>query len=348
MEMREKFALKTHLQWGWKLLFPNRLACLVLTGLVAPLVFGLPLHAKTEISGAAKHLRPLPQEILNVMSEDADRQMSAMDTLRKNPKTARRNLISALRKKKLPAGWWRGVHRLNEFGMVYDIPFLLALRRKTKNPWERYIIEGTIDALYGLLEPPLKVGRMVRSFSYYNTRKPVVIQDAKKGTWMLTQWSFEMLHRNGFPAGLMRKLEDFKGVPHKSSLELERALAKKLGRSVWLRNRDMLTLASERIPVRVALRGKAQVILRNPLQRPLLVTASLEIWFGKFRRVSSPILVYLGSKQSRTLTFPVSAEGNSYRNHVRLHVRLTHVNGRKIPVNRLVRIRFKTQARRSG
>ena len=329
-------------------IFRNRISALSVSLLLVVLAFGFPLQGKTRNSGASKQPRPLPQEILNLMSEDAERQMAAMDTLRKNPKSARRNLISALRKKKLPAGWWRGVHRLTEFGMVYDIPFLIALRRRTKNPWERYIIEGAIDALYEPLEPPLKVRGLVRSFTYSNTRKPVVIKDATKGTWMLTQWSFELLHRNGFPAGLMRKLEDFKGVPHKTALELERALAKKLGWRVWLRNRDMLTLASERIPVRVALRGRARVAVRNPLKRPLLVTASLEIWYGKFRRASSPVLIYLGPRQTRTITFPVYAEGTSYRNHVRLNVRMALVNGPVIPVNRLVRIRFKTISRRSG
>lgn len=346
--MREKITRKNSPGWGLKNYSPNPLACLVLACLLLPLAFGSPLQGKTKKSETSQSPRPLPQEILDLFSEDADRQMSAMDILRKNPKTARRILISALRKKKLPAGWWRGAHRLIEFGMVYDIPFLLALRRKTKNPWERHIIEGAIDALYEPPEQPLKVRRVVRSFTYYNTRRPAVIKDAKKGAWMLTSWSFEVLHRNGFPAGLIRKLKDFRGVPHKNQLDLERALAKKLGRRVWVRNRNILTLASERIPVRVALRGRARVMLKNPLKQPLLVNASLEIWYGKFRRASNPVMVYLGPGRSRTLIFPVSAEGTSYRNHVRLHVRLAHVNGPIIPVNRPVRIRFKIKTLRSG
>lgn len=346
--MREKTARKNSPGWGPKL-FPSKLlTCLVLAWLALPLAFGFPLQGKTKDSEALKQPRPHPRDILDLFSEDSELQMSAMDILRKDPKSARRDLISALRKNKLPAGWWRGVYRLTEFGMGYDIPFLLALRRKTKTPWERYIIEGAIDALYEPPELPLKTGRLVRGFTYYNTRKPAVIKDAKKGAWMLTPWSFEVLHRNGFPAGLIRKLEDFRGVPHKNLLDLEKALAKKLGRRIWLRNRNILTLASERNPVRVALRGRAQVRFKNPLKQPLLITAFLEIFYGKFRRASSPVLLYLGPKRSYTLTFPVYAEGTSYRNHVRLHVRVAHFNGPVIPINRRVRIRYKTKTRRSG
>lgn len=334
---------------AWRNYFPcHPIAILTLAGLMIGMAFGVSVQAKTNYGAAAGQPPPTPREILDLMSGDAMRQMGAMDILRKNPKTARRKLIRALRKKNLPAGWWRGVHRLTEFGMIYDIPFLLALRRKTKTPWERYIIAGAIDALYKPPENSILVQGLVKSFSYQSTRKPVAIKDANKGAWMLTEWSFEVLHRNGFNAALIRKLEDFKEVPHQNPLELERALAKKLGRRAWRRHRNILTLVSERIPLRVALRGKARVTLQNPLTEPLLVRASLEIWYGKFRRATKPVLIYLGPRRSHTVTFPVSAEGNSHRNHVRLHVRLSHATGEVIPVNRPLRIRFSPNLRRPG
>lgn len=327
--------------FGSPLKFPRHMG-IIFTGLVFTLALSLPLHGKTN-KRDQKSSTLISEEVMDLMSDDPYLQLQGIDVLRQTPNTARNSLIFALRQKNRPPGWWRAVHRLTKYGKSYDIPFLLALRWRTRDPWERHVIEGTIESLYEVPEDTQPLVGVVRGLSFSNSRNPSIIKDPRKGTWMLTDWSFEALHRSGFPSGLMRKLEDFKGVPHKDEDELKKALSKKLGQRIWQIYQEQLSAVADRVPTRVILKGKVQIALRNPLNRPLLLTASLDLFFGNFRRDITPALVYLRPKQSTSLTFPVTVEGTSERNHIHLHARIAEINGPPVTTFRSIRVRFRTK-----
>ncbi len=147
---------------------------------------------------------------------------------------------------------------------------------------------------------------------------------------MLTDWSFDFLHRMGFSAAWIFKLEDFRGVPHRTETDLLRALRKKLGRKAWVRHREVLTRVVDQKAPGALLQGKVRLRLRNPATGPLLIHVALDLWFGRFNRPSKPVLVYLPAGRTRTIQVPVSAVGNTERKYIRMDARLTHFNGQVI------------------
>ena len=281
------------------------------------------LAAKEQAEPAAA----LPQVIANLVAPDPDGRLDAATALRADPIAARAALLDALQREDPVPERWRLVFRLSEFGQSEDIPLLLALRGASADAWERRVIEGVLQALYDPARQGDDLVPVVEDFSFIQTRPPTEIPDPDSGAWILSAWSFRVYHRNGVPLRVIRKIGSLRGVSHSSKERLEEAIAKRLNGKERQLHQESLLAAAEEVPALVGLQGLARVRLFNPLERPLLLTVSLDAWFGTFQEPPEVAWVYLEPGASGTVDLPAALRGSLRRPHIRLDLRLSEVNG---------------------
>ena len=295
------------------------------------LIWAMLLLAGPTMAPAAKEqaepAAALPQAIAGLVAPDPDGRLDAVTALRADPVAARAALLDALQREDPVPERWRLVFRLSEFGQSEDIPLLLALRGASADAWERRVIEGVLQALYDPARQGDDLAPVVRDFSFIQTHPPTEIPDPDSGGWMLSAWSFRIYHRNGVPPRVIHKIGSLRGVSHSSKERLEEAIAKRLKGKERQLHQESLLAAAEEVPALVGLQGLARVRLFNPLERPLLLTVSLDAWFGTFQEPPDVAWVYLEPGASGTVDLPAAPRGSLHRPHIRLDLRLSEVNG---------------------
>ncbi|HKI96949.1 MAG TPA: hypothetical protein VKB51_00610 [bacterium] len=272
-----------------------------------------------------------PAEIVALASGDTQQQWLALATLRKDPAAARQALLQALQRPEPLPGRWRLIYRLEEFGTEEDVPLLLKLREEAQNPRERRVAEGAARALYDPIGDAAAIGTAVLDFSFIQTGRPTPLDDPDQGKWMLTRWSMGEYEREEIPLAVIKQLRPLRGKAFDSRRALSDALQKRLAAKDWKALRDRLLASVDTIPKRVQLKGLARVRMQNPLQRPLLLRLSLDVWFGSFRTPPEPAWVYLDPGTSQTVDIPVDLQGDAERTQMRLDLRLDEIDNGYIP-----------------
>jgi hypothetical protein len=280
----------------------------------------------------AAPLEPPPPEVLALLNAEPDRQWPALAVLRRDPAAARAGLLRALQREEPLPGRWRLIYRLVEFGSAEDVPLLLQIREQAQNPWERRIAEGAMRALYD----PVPAGTqgleaVVQDFAFIQTRSPARMDDPDHGKWRLSRWSLADYHRDDLPLAVIRNVSPIRGKAFDTRDQLADALQKRVGPRDWKALGERLLASAETVPTRVQLEGLARVRLQNPLQRPLLLSISLDAWFGQLREAPGSAWVYLEPGAASSVDLPVAPQGSLERPQIRLDLRTEEVDGTFLP-----------------
>lgn len=302
----------------WAALVPLALLALLLVRPLAP-----------ALAAGEKDPDPPPADVLALLDPDVDRQAAALARLRQNPEAARQGLLQALQGDDGPPERWRLIYRMVEFGHAEDVPLLLERRDKAANEWERRVAEGAVRALYDPVGAVVGLEGVVQDFSFIQTRRPEREGSGEK--WRLSSWSLADYHRDDVPLVLIQRLQDLRNKSYRDKDDLAGAMEKRVGPRAWKEHRERLMASVETILPSVTLRGLARVRLSNPLDRPLLLTVSLGVWYGRFDTPPPTTWVYLEPRANRTVDLPVAPQGSAERGQLRMDLRLGEVDGPLIP-----------------
>lgn len=324
--------------WGRRRLLGAILAVGLLAGL-----HGAPWAAAQAPAGqpAEAELPPVWGAVEALLGADDSDWLVALNALRTDPARARADMLRLLAPE-AEAGprRWHLVHHLLEFGREQDIPQLLLLLGEETTPLERRVIAGTVRGLYGPLRetPPPPV--LINNLTFLQSRPPVPYEPALAGKFVLRPGVFAAYHERGLDPKLILKMERFKGRRYDTLRDVADAVRPSFGRREWNDSwRDLLAPVSV-MPARVVLEGVLRLDVYNPNERPLLLEAEFDAWYGHFEEQPATQFLYILPRQSASRDFRVRLIGRAERPPVRVDLRLREAGGQRYHLNQHIAINY--------
>lgn len=276
-----------------------------------------------------------------LLEADEDDWLAALSELRTDPARARADILRLLDREAEPhPRRWRLIHHLLAFGREQDIPRLLALLGGETTPLERRIIAGTVRGLYGPLRetPPPPV--LINDLTFLQSRPPVPHEPALAGKFVLRPQVFAAYHEHGLNPRLITKMERFRGRRYDTLRDVADAVRPSFGRREWNENWRELLAPVSATPARVVLEGVLRLDIFNPNERPLLLEAEFDAWYGRFETQPATQLLYVLPGQSASRDFRVQLIGQAERPPVRVDLRLRESGGRRFHLNQHIAINY--------
>ena len=293
------------------------------------------------IAQAPAELPPVWGAVEALLDADDDDWLVALKELRRDPARARTDMLRMLDPEATAhPRRWHLIHHLLEFGREQDIPHLLALLDEETPAQERRVIAGTVRGLYGPLRetPPPPV--LINNLTFLQSRPSVPYEPELAGRFVLRPRVFAAYHERGLSPRLIAKMERFRGRRYDTLRDVADAVRPSFGRREWNEHwRDLLAPVSA-MPARVLLEGVLRLDIFNPNQRPLLLEAEFDAWYGSFEGQPDTQFLYILPGQSASRDFRVSLIGRAAQPPVRVDLRLRESGGRRFHLNQHIAINY--------
>ncbi len=296
--------------------------------------------AQTERTDKAE-LPPIWGAVQALLDADDEDWLAALKALRTDPARARTDMLRLLD----PAAEahprrWHVIHHLLEFGREQDIPLLLALLGAETTAQERRVVAGTVRGLYGPLRETAPPPVLINDLTFLQSRSTAPFEPALAGKFVLRPQVFAAYHEQGLSPQLIAKLERYRGRRYDNLREVADAVRPSFGRREWNENwRDLLAPVTV-MPARVVLEGVLRLGIYNPNERPLLLEAEFDAWYGQFENQPATQFLYIPPGQSASRDFGVRLIGLTDRPPVRVDLRLRESGGLRYHLNQHIAVNY--------
>jgi len=231
--------------------------------------------------------------------------LEARERLRDDAESARELLRAAVTADPPPPDRWRLLHLFTEFGTAEDIPLLLEIHHQSESPREREVALGAARALYTPGGTPPDLSFAVQEFFFLRTEPPRSYEVEGAGGYRLSARSFSHLHVSDVPVTAIRALMPLRDKAFADRDALADAVRDALPGDGRRRLREVVMATAERIAPKRLVSGELRVRVTNPLQRPLLMVLSFDVWYGDAPEPPGARYAYLQPGESRRVTVPV-------------------------------------------